>query len=73
MDAGNNAQILSTLADLVAAEQESKLTHKLAKTQLDAFIITIMQLPRSSRPTGDELAAVVGIARTRLYQIKHGE
>jgi hypothetical protein len=66
-------RILSTLAGLVADEQTTKREHKDAKTRLDAFIVAIMALPRGSRPGATAMAAIVGVDRRRLYQIRHDE
>ena len=66
----NFSTILGTLAQLNDTAQKSKKQAAHDKDQLDTFLRTIFLLPYQDRPTGQQMAEIMGLDRRSLYVIK---
>ena len=63
--------ILATLSELAREADRRANKYWDAKDHLDAYLREVMEMPQQERPTGEQMAAVVGRDRRRLYQIRH--
>lgn len=63
--------ILNTLAELAAHADRRATAYWEAKDHLDAYLQEILNMPKRDRPTGEQMATVVGRDRRRLYQIRN--